>query len=287
MGQMGRNNLKRADGTLRSSFVGRQIEPIEASTFDLEKYLRSAGGTRTEVFDWRDSGPKLDEEALFCLGYMMDVEAHTIVYLSELLRTSVMEDASITAFLSCWNYEEFLHSQVLKRFLATQGVRVDDERFARVRRRQAADRYTQFGARILSRISRRHFPAIHMTWGAINEITAVESYRALDERTRHPLLGQILGRIVKDERRHFSFYFNQARNRLRYRTARVLAVAIIKYLWSPVGSPILGDSSTRRLENYVFHDDFARRRLAEADATIARLPGFGWFDLLSNWIPTN
>ena len=275
----GKNNLDRFQGFCHGKSEGEQIPPIEARPFDLDKYLRVAGGTRADTFDWSDPGPKLDEGALFCLGYMMDVEAHTIVYLSELLRTSVVEDASITAFLSCWNYEEFLHSQVLQRFLTTQGVSVENERFARLRRRRPEDRFVQFGARILSRISRRHYPAIHMTWGAINEITAVESYRALDERTQHPLLSRILNRIIKDERRHFSFYFNQARNRLRYRAAQVLAATIIKCFWAPVGKPIRGESSTRRLQDYLYPDESARRRLVEADTTIARLPGFEWFNL--------
>jgi hypothetical protein len=84
---------------------------------------------------------------------MMDVEAHTIIYLRELLRTSVVEDASITAFLSCWNYEEFLHSQVLKRFLIAQGVEIDDQRFSTIRRRKAADQLVQVGARMLSRMT--------------------------------------------------------------------------------------------------------------------------------------
>jgi hypothetical protein len=70
-------------------------------SFDLEKYLRSAGGTRPEAFDWSDPGPPLDDEALFCVGYMMDIESHTIIYLREMLSTAVAEDASITAFLSC------------------------------------------------------------------------------------------------------------------------------------------------------------------------------------------
>jgi hypothetical protein len=34
-----------------------------------------------------------------------------------MLSTAVAEDASITAFLSCWAYEEFFHSQALKRLL--------------------------------------------------------------------------------------------------------------------------------------------------------------------------
>jgi len=70
--------------------------------FNLEKYLRAAGGARPEAFDWSDPGPRLDDEALFCLGYMMDIESQTIIYLREMLSTAVAEDVSITAFLSCW-----------------------------------------------------------------------------------------------------------------------------------------------------------------------------------------
>jgi hypothetical protein len=33
---------------------------------------------------------------------MMDIESHTVIYLREMLSTAVAEDASITAFLSCW-----------------------------------------------------------------------------------------------------------------------------------------------------------------------------------------
>jgi rubrerythrin len=60
-----------------------------------------------------------------------------------------------------------------------------------------------------------------MTWGAINELSTLTGYRALATRADHPLLSIVLARIVKDERRHFSFYFNQARRRLRFPTARV------------------------------------------------------------------
>lgn len=79
--------------------------------FDLERYLALSGATRPQAFDWSDPGPKLDEDALFCLGYMMDIESHTIIYLRELLSTAVVEDVTITSFLSCWVYEEFFHSQ--------------------------------------------------------------------------------------------------------------------------------------------------------------------------------
>ncbi len=73
--------------------------------FSLEKYLRASGAMRPEAFDWSDCSPRLDDEAFFCLGYMMDVEVHTIVYLCEFLSASVIEDPAITAFLARWNYE--------------------------------------------------------------------------------------------------------------------------------------------------------------------------------------
>ncbi len=60
--------------------------------FDLERYLTLSGATRPQAFDWSDPGPALDDDALFCLGYMMDIESHTIIYLRELLSTAVVED---------------------------------------------------------------------------------------------------------------------------------------------------------------------------------------------------
>jgi hypothetical protein len=125
--------------------------------FDLEKYLRATGGTRPETFDWSDAGPRLDEDALFCLSYMMDIESHTIVYLREMLGTAVAEDASITAILSCWAYEEFFHSQVLKHLLESQGITIDAGRFAALRRAKPADYMAQKLARLLSRMT-QHFP---------------------------------------------------------------------------------------------------------------------------------
>ncbi|MGH7905977.1 MAG: hypothetical protein ACREP6_05060, partial [Candidatus Binataceae bacterium] len=149
--------------------------------FDLERYLALSRATRIEDFDWSSPGPQLDEGTLFCIGYMMDIESHTIIYLRELLSTSVAEDASITAFLSCWAYEEFFHSRVLRRFLESQGVSIDDRRFAELRRRKAADDLAQKLARLLSRMT-RHFVAVHMTWGAINELATLTGYGALIKR---------------------------------------------------------------------------------------------------------
>jgi hypothetical protein len=69
------------------------------TNFDLDKYIRASGATRPERFDWSDPGPRLDQEAMFCLGYMMDIESHTIIYRRELLSTSIVLVPTITAFL--------------------------------------------------------------------------------------------------------------------------------------------------------------------------------------------
>lgn len=250
--------------------------------FDLEKYLRNSGATRPDAFDWTDPGPRLDDDALFCLGYTMDIESHTVIYMKELLSTSVAEDPSITAFLSCWVYEEFFHSQVLKRFMESQGVAIDDARFVKLRRRTPSRRFAEGVGRIASHLT-RHFPAVHMTWGAINELSTLTGYHALSDRARHPMLTTVLSRIVKDERRHFAFYFNQARRMLQAPAARRLTSFIVRHFWTPVGSPVRGDADAHRVCAFLFDGADGCARLSALDRTIARLPGLEWFDLASRF----
>jgi hypothetical protein len=250
--------------------------------FDLEKYLRNSGATRPESFDWSAPGPRLDDEALFCLGYMMDIESHTVIYMKELLSTSVAADPSITAFLACWVYEEFFHSQVLKRFLESQGVTIEDARFTELRRRRASRQIVEKIAGMASHLT-RHFPAVHMTWGAINELSTLTGYQALIDRTRDPRLTAVLGRIIKDERRHFSFYFNQARRMLQDAAARHITSFLVRHFWTPVGSPVRGEADAHRICAFLFPGDEGLARLNAMDEVIARLPGLEWFDLATRY----
>jgi hypothetical protein len=263
------------------------MDPNE-TTFDLDRYLRFSGATKPECFDWTTPQPRLGDDALFTIAYMMDIESHTIVYLRDLLSTRVVRDNQVTAFLSCWVYEEFFHSLLLRRFLATQGVAIDDQRFADLRNKTSlADHIIRPGIAILSRVN-RHFPAVHMTFGAINEISTLTGYQALIARTdsahgrsdsARPLLTTILERIIKDERRHFAFYFNQARQRLRAPAARRLTAFLVRHFWTPVGVTVRGDRAMRRVCAYLFPDESGVECMAAVDRSIARLPGLEWFDL--------
>lgn len=60
----------------------------------------------------------------------------------------------------------------------------------------------------------RDFVAIHMMWGAVNELTTLTAYYALIRRSDHPVLHQLLRKVIQDERRHFAFYRAQAKARL-------------------------------------------------------------------------
>ncbi len=261
---------------------------LNETAFDLDRYLRVCGATKPELFDWTTPQPELSDDALYTIAYMMDIESHTIVYLRDLLSTRVVRDNEVTAFLSCWAYEEYFHSLLLRRFLATQGVTVDDQRFADLRSKTSlADRVIRPGIAILSRVT-RHFPAVHMTFGAINEISTLTGYQALIALTdfaddssgsQHPLLTTILRRIIKDERRHFAFYFNQARSRLRAPAARRLTAFLVRNFWTPVGVTVRGDPAMRRVCAYLFPGESGVERLADVDRSIARLPGLEWFDL--------
>lgn len=60
----------------------------------------------------------------------------------------------------------------------------------------------------------KDFPALHMAWGAVNEFSTLTGYHRLIAKTEHPVMIDLLQRIIKDERRHYAFYRNQAIIRL-------------------------------------------------------------------------
>ncbi|MGH7879996.1 MAG: hypothetical protein ACREQD_10940, partial [Candidatus Binataceae bacterium] len=182
------------------------LNEFTETSFDLDRYLSLSGATKPALFDWSAPQPRLDDDALFALGYMMDIESYTVVYLRDLLSTRAIREPAVTAFLSCWVYEELFHSIVLRRFLTSQGVSIDDGRFAELRtHRLIRERMVRPLAAIISRLT-RHFPAVHMTWGALNEISTLTGYAALIDYTARvggddgesSMLAQILRRIIKD-----------------------------------------------------------------------------------------
>jgi hypothetical protein len=129
------------------------------------------------------------------------------------------------------------------------------------------------------------FVAVHMSWGAINELTTLTGYRRLAALAGHPVLAELLGRIMRDESRHFRFYFAEAERRLARspRAARITR-ALVDRFWAPVGSGVQPAAETRFLADYLLSGPDGRAAARRVDATIRRLPGFADVRLHEAWI---
>ena len=122
------------------------------------------------------------------------------------------------------------------------------------------------------------FVAVHMVWGAINELTTLAGYQRLAALDPHPVLVDLLGRIIRDESRHFSFYYQQARMRLEQSAlARRLTREIVWRFWRPVGNGVKPKAEMYQTIGYCYAWDRGLAAMREADERIAALPGMAGF----------
>jgi len=243
--------------------------------FDLSKYLRASRRLDLDGIDF-DAVPRhpLSREEIRTLTYMMDIETHTVIYLRDLLNTPASYDPEVTAFLSLWVYEEFWHGEALGRFLQAAGERFSPERPAVIRRAsRTKDLFSSMSTMIAAR-TLKDFIAVHMTWGAMNELSTLKGYHRVVAKTRHPILVELLGRIVKDERRHYAFYYNQARMRLDGNArAQRLVRWVLDKLWAPVGSGVRPQEETDFVVLHLFGDEPGRAAVREMESELSKLPG--------------
>ena len=267
--------------------------------FDLDRYLRASGRVDLSTVEWGriQEHPITPEEAR-CLTYMMDIESHTVVFLRDLLATRASFDPEVTAFLSCWVYEELWHGEAFSRFLGEAGYTLppsyevtsgDDpfpsrvDRNGWIRRKIGTKGYLSHIGTLLGSVLFRDFVAVHMTWGAFNELGTLTAYRRIISRTQHPVLVQLLQAIVKDERRHFAFYRAQARMRLaRSQRARTITRWALEHLWAPVGTGVRPQAETDFLIHSLFGDADGLVAVKEMETTLAEIPGLEEIRVLSD-----
>jgi hypothetical protein len=136
---------------------------------------------------------------------------------------------------------------------------------------------------MLGSAATKDFVAIHMAWGAINELTTLTGYYQLIRRSEHPVLHQMLRTVIQDERRHFAFYRAQAKARLADapRRSKRLVRWVFQNLWTPVGAGVKSQEEVDALALYLFGDSAeGRTAIQELDATIAEMPGLEGLHLL-------
>ena len=258
--------------------------------FDLDKYLRASKKVDLTDLDWdsiRDHPVSVEEAR--CLAYMMDIETHTVVFLRDLLATKAAFEPDITAFLSCWVYEELWHGEAFSRFLGEAGYALEPDgertkwndpfpskvgRNTWIRRRLGSKGYLAHIGTLVGASFVKDFPALHMLWGAVNEYSTLTAYHRLIAKTQHPVLIAMLKRIIKDERRHYAFYRNQAELRLtRSPKARKVTRWAMEHLWAPVGTGVRPQSETDFVVVYLMGDEEGMRTAAEMDENLAEVPG--------------
>jgi hypothetical protein len=255
---------------------GPTLDTRTVGTFDLERYLRNSKKVDISDLDLSQASQyPLTEDEIRCLTYMMDVESHTIVYLRSILSTCAIEDPDTTAFLSCWAYEEFFHGRTIGLFLNACGIAFGHNRLAEVQAGTAFSEWLKdMGGSFVCQMS-RHFHGAYLTYGAISELSTLEGYGVLASRTRNPILAEILHRLAKDERRHFSFYYNKAKIELQARNAQRLTTFIIKHFWLPVGGGVKPDAEVDWILKYMLQGAEGEKVARRIDETIAKLPGLG------------
>jgi hypothetical protein len=224
----------------------------------------------------------LPDAALRCLRFMHDIEYHTICYLRDLLVTPAHADPEVTAFLSCWAYEEHWHGEALAAVLAAHGEVAGVERTAGHRVGLGwRDRVRPLLMTLGAGAAGRDVLAVQMTWGAVNEWSTQAGYAQLVRRSGHPTLGALLGRIMRQEGRHIDFYATQARARLATSArARWLTRQALRHLWHPVGAGVMPPAETDFMIGHLFGDAEGHELARRIDRRVDRLPGLSGLALL-------
>ncbi|HUC36026.1 MAG TPA: ferritin-like domain-containing protein [Acidimicrobiales bacterium] len=216
----------------------------------------------------------LDEQSLRCLRYMHDVEGHTMCYLRDVLATHAHRDPDITAFLACWSYEEHWHGDAIAKVLKTHGEVAGPSRLAAARRRlPKRDALRPVFFAIGSAVMRQ-LTALQMAWGAVNELSTQAGYARLAQKARHPVLSELLRRIMRQEGRHIDFYAAEARQLLgTSRIAQRLTRFALMRAWAPVGSGVMPPSEVGFLVAHLFGDEEGVKAARRIDKQVDRLPG--------------
>lgn len=231
----------------------------------------------------------LTEEEEFVLTYFTDIEGQTIMYMRDILHTTAVDDPEVIGFLSAWNYEEYFHGEALAKVLEVCGTKLEPNRIAEVRRR--ATRKEKLLAWITSKVSRllnERFVTLYMTWGAVQEFTTHSGYQRIRDTTENPVLDEICKRIMKQERVHFSWYYNNAKKRLEANPShRKLVRFMLERFWSPVGAGVKTHDEVARLFTDLFGNDYKDQLINEVDEKIGQLPGLNGIKIMGSWFGAN
>lgn len=257
--------------------------PVTDWAEETERYLAASAKLDVTDIDWalaRRAGLTADE--VWMLKYFSDIENQTIVYMRDLMDTDAALEEDVVAFLSMWNYEEFFHGHALARLVKECGHAVEENRIMKARQRTSiTEALEKTAASFLSKIFRKEFPAVHAAWGAVQEFTTLHAYESLATNTKNPVLKVLCDRIAKQERRHFAWYYNKAKDRLKVSPkAQKLTRTLLSNFWSPVGAGVKSKDEVARMMRMLFPGDSLWQMAQNVDSKIGNLPGLEGIGLM-------
>src|SRR5699024_6394720 len=212
--------------------------------FDLRRFAESSEPVKYEDLDFDTflSQP-LDEQTLRSLRYMCDVEYHTSCFLRDLLVTPSHREEDAGGFMTMWNREEFWHGEALAAVLAKHGIIVDyDELKAKRVKLGWAGALGPLKQSVMSNLVGSDFVAVHMVWGAGDDVSAGARYRGLGGMTDQPPPSPRLQRIAEQGTLHVASYTSEGRQRLQAAEGGERIVRLSRSrVWKPVGSGMRGE----------------------------------------------
>lgn len=248
---------------------------------EMQRFITASRPLDLTGIDWAaiPSQP-LPDDVLRILAYMQDVESHTVVFPRTIFSQRAVDDEAVGTFLICWLYEEGMHGRALAKFLACAGYPVQPRASGRTTFMDHIDRTM---TTLLAAVW-KDFLALHMAWGAVHECTTIHAYQRLVQSSDHPVLNELLKRIIADEARHFAFYMWQAEQRLADPTVQRRVRAVMDRLYAPVGTNHQPDDLATWVSGFLFDGEKGRAAARRVDRTIAKLPGFSDAKLLCSWL---
>jgi len=256
-----------------------------AEHFNIERLMDSSGRVDLSDIDWSEvNNYPLTPEAIRCLRYFLLTENSTFFYTKALMSTSaVYEEPELAPFICVWMYEEEFHGRAFRKFMeACNSPLSPTYRKDMFLKRGPGEKFDEFGQNLLDKVFPDHWPAVHMVWGTIQEFTTYQAYQALIDRIGHPILTTICQRIMKQELRHYAFYREHAKRRLRDPMAQRINAAAVKLAWTPVGDGMCAKEDVWHAIRWLF-DGMDGDAIDKVDRKMRELPGLEWFDMFTRF----
>jgi rubrerythrin len=255
---------------------------------DIAQHLEVSNRVDIEDLDWdlaRKHG--LSDREVESLKFFADIESQTVYYFLEVAKLQVARDPELLTFLTMWNYEEYFHSHAITRLMVECGVKLDTatERATKVRQNaRFKAKFEDFAQTLMAKLMPQNFVALWMFWGALQECLTMQAYEEVIRQTQNPVLAEMFKRIAKQERRHFAYYFGQARQRLQgSESAQRFCRFIANKFYAPVGSGVKTDAESAELVARLFPNDRILDVMSYIERRMAQLPGMAGLDACTRW----